>query len=193
MTDKSRIIVIIVVAMAIILAATAFAYNRYKKNLAYTAQQASGGPHIVEPRTKAEQNLYVFDNVLDSAGLLGKSVAESGIDEKYFQKEIFFELKFGGKLFSKEAGNCSIVYNQRDDEGEYFADTVYIYSYEVGFDEAAQELTKLYGEPTGTGEEPYVEANGGALSWADFENDGLKIKLNQGSENDYISITVKLK
>lgn len=190
MTDKSRIIVIIVIAMAIILAVTAFAYNKYKKNI---AQQASGGPHIVEPRTKAEQNLYVFDNVLDSAGLLGKSVAESGIDEKYFQKEIFFELKFGGKLFSKEAGNCSIVYNQRDDEGEYFADTVYIYSYEVGFDEAAQELTKLYGEPTGTGEEPYVETNGGALSWADFENDGLKIKLTQGSENDYISITVKLK
>lgn len=196
MTDKSRIIVIIVVAMAIILAATAFAYDRYKKNLAYTAQQASGGPHIVENtqnQTDGETTMYSFENVLDSAKLLGKSVSESGIEEEYFKNGLLFELKFDGRLFGKDAANCSIVYHQNDDNGEYFADTVYIYSYELGFDEAAEKLTEAYGEPTGTGEEPFARAKGGAVTWADFENDNYKIQLSSASEKDYIELTVKLK
>lgn len=195
MADKSRIIVIIVVAMAVILAATAFAYDRYKKKLAYTAQQASGGPHIVEntqTQTDGETAMYSFENVLDSAKLLGKSVSESGIEEKYLKNGLLFELKFDGKLFEKAAANCSVVYHQNDG-GEYFADTIYIYSYELGFDEAAEELTKLYGEPTAEGEEPFARAKGGAVSWADFENGDYKIQLSSASEKDYIELTIKLK
>ena len=195
MTDKSRIIVIVVVAMAIILAATAFAYNRYKKNLENTAKQASGGPHTVEntqTQTDGETTMYSFENVLDSAKLLGKSVSESGIEDKYFKNGLLFELKFDGKLFEKAAANCSVVYHQNDG-GEYFADTVYIYSYELGFDDAAEKLTEAYGEPTAAGEEPFARANGGAVTWADFENENYKNKLSSASEKDYIELTIKLK
>ena len=57
MTDKSRLVVIIVIALAIILAVTAFAYSKHAKRQKEIADNASGGPHIVtvtQDRTDGE-------------------------------------------------------------------------------------------------------------------------------------------
>ena len=45
-----------------------------------------------------------------------------------------------------------------------------------------KELQKLFGDPVAEGEEPYVEANGGAVMWADFIDGEYDIRLSNGSE-----------
>lgn len=184
MTDKSKMVIIIVVSLALILAATGFAYSRYRKNI---AEKASGGPHTVANK-EAQAERYRFDDILDVRQLFGKTAGESGIDSKYFTNGGRLELEFEGKLFGEEAHGYLQYFDNDTDSltNPETASSAYIYCYGMSFDEALQKLSGIFGEPTASGEEPYAEANGGAVQWAEFVSESTEVKLSSAENYDYI-------
>lgn len=186
MTNKSRIVIIIVAALALILAATGFAYSRYRKNI---AEKASGGPHTVANK-EAQAERYRFDDILDVRQLFGKTAEESGIDSKYFSDGS--RLEFEGKLFGKEAHGYLEYYDNDTDSltNPKTATSADIYCYGMSFDEALQKLSEIFGEPTASGEEPYAEANGGAVQWAEFVSESTEVKLSSAENYDYILLNL---
>lgn len=182
MTNKSKMVIIIVVSLALILVDTGFAYSRYRKNI---EEKASGGPHTVANK-EAQTERYRFDDILDVRRLFGKTAEESGIDSKYFTNGS--RLEFEGKLFGKDAHGYLIYhepysYTFTNEKPAVSAD---IYCYGISFDEALQKLSGIFGEPTSSGEEPYAEANGGAVQWAEFVSESTEVKLSSAENYDYI-------
>ena len=193
MTDKSRLVVIVIVAMAVILAATAYGYKRHRDSI--TAQNASGGPHTVTNTTNAqneEAKVYTFENVLDCAEFLGRDMNSLGVDEKYFSESVYEKLDFTGNFFGVKADG-TMFFSDEGENGEKVPTTAYISLRSLDYDTAVENLKTIYGEPTNSGEEPFARANGGAVLWTDFESEKYNIKLSSASERDYIELDVKLK
>lgn len=175
-------VIIIVVSLALILAATGFAYSRYRKNI---EEKASGGPHTVANK-ETQTERYRFDDILDVRQLFGKTAEESGIDSKYFTSGS--RLEFEGKLFGKDAHGYLIYHYTLTNAKP--AVSAYIYCYGMSFDEAVQKLSGIFGEPTASGEEPYAEANGGAVQWAEFFSESTEVMLSSAENYDYILLNL---
>lgn len=136
----------------------------------------------------------VIDDILECRHFIGKTAEEAGIPDDVIKKESYGlpQVYADGQIFgSKDYG---IVYFAKDSDGNTGAiDSLWIHVKETGFEKCQEELQKLFGDPVSEGEEPYVEANGGAVMWADFIDGEYDIRLSNGSEREYCEISISLK
>ena len=138
-----------------------------------------------------ENRIYGAGDVLSLYGWLGKSEEELGIDNEYIiAVTLCHEVEFEGTLFGQEA-NGSVIFRPVGADKVQTAETVYIYSHALGYDDCREKLTELYGEPEYENEEPYVESLGGCVITCCFRNGSNKIKLETASERDYIDVILK--
>ncbi len=179
MQAKAKIILIILAAAVALCVITVFAlwHNRDK--------------HIIDgPGMVYHQEEAFMDDVFELKTVIGKTPEETGFDRSQLSEYVSFTiLNFKGKLFESDAYG-SVYFSGEERNGENEASTVYIQCKEMSFSDCRESMIALFGEPEAEGEEPYVEVNGGALSWCDFESEGLKISLTMGSEHDYFDITI---
>ncbi|MBQ6380989.1 MAG: hypothetical protein IJJ41_05295 [Clostridia bacterium] len=146
--------------------------------------------HPPAHRTAPAEN-YRFGNAFEIADLLGKTPSQSGVNETYFTEKAGWQvLPFDTVLFGKSAYGW--VYFAGETVGdEQAADTVFVNSKELSFEQCRAALTEAYGAPASEWETPYVEVNGGAQSGCRFQSGELRIELTQGSERDYIEVTIR--
>jgi len=69
-------------------------------------------------------------------------------------------------------------------------DSINFYVDNSSYDALREILVGAYGEPTDEGEEPYVESNGGSVSYCWFEYPAGSLQLVSASEYDFVEIKV---
>ena len=129
-------------------------------------------------------------DLLDCRLMVGKSAEENGIPENVIDKSLPHLAKTyaDGEIFGKE--DYGIVYFSGENASA--VTSVWIHIKQTDFDECRELLSALYGEPYSVGEHPYVISNGGAVSWADFRDGGIRIRLSSASEREYSEIEFSL-
>ncbi len=136
----------------------------------------------------------LIDDILDCKEMLGKTPEEAGIPATVIDTKSFpFPKTYAdGNIFGiKDYG---VIYFSKDDAGEPDkVDSVWIHVKGAGFEHYRDELEKLYGQPVDEGETPYVEADGGAVMWAKFQDGDIVIRLSNASERDYTEIEITQK
>ncbi len=133
----------------------------------------------------------LIDNILDCKNMLGMTAKEAGIPETVIDTKSFpFPKTYAdGKIFGMK--DYGVIYFSKDDSGEPDkVDSIWIHVKEMGFEQCMEELERLYGQPLDEGETPYVEADGGAVIWAKFQNGDVILKLSDASERDYSEIEI---
>lgn len=149
-------------------------------------------------REKEESNnpdlrpVCILNDVAATFGFIGKSVKETGIEEKYIQLENgMLKVTFDGRLFGEAAHGTIYFESEGTDDIVKYANAVYIYSSEYSYEEYKKRLAALFGEPESESEEPYAEVNGGAVTRCKFNIEGAYIELSKASEREESNITVK--
>ncbi|MBR0413672.1 MAG: hypothetical protein IJI67_01210 [Clostridia bacterium] len=134
---------------------------------------------------------YRFGDAFEIADFLGKTPSQTGVNEKYFTVKGGWQvLPFDTVLFGKTAYGW--VYFAGEAVGdEQVADTVFVNSKELSFEQCREALIAEYGAPASEWETPYVEVNGGAQSGCRFQSGNLCIELTQGSEREYIELQMR--
>ena len=134
------------------------------------------------------------DDILDCKDMLGMSAKEAGIPGTVIDTKSFPVPKtyVDGKIFDTK--DYGVIYFSKNDSGEPDkVDSIWIHIKGMGFDQCFEELKKLYGQPPDEGETPYVEADGGAVMWAEFQDGDTVIRLSNASERDYSEIEIRQK
>jgi len=171
--------VIFFIVMLILCGAILYVFNKHIKGNLNNAQ------------TENEGVVYKTDNALEFAKWLGKNPEELKLGAGYIKDDgVFLKVNFDGRLFDKEAhGNVFF----EEDGGEIIkkANTVYIHSAELTYEECRDRLAELYGKPQSESEEPYAEVKGGAVMRCYFKGEKYGIELTKTSEREYIDITIK--
>lgn len=136
----------------------------------------------------------VIDDILECRHFIGKTAEEAGIQESLIRKESYglHQTYADGQIFGLK--DYGIIYFSKDYEGNTgLIDSLWIHVKGIGFEKCCEALQKLFGDPVSEGEEPYVEANGGAVMWADFRDGDLEIRLSNASEREYCEISISQK
>lgn len=132
-----------------------------------------------------EKQACVFEDLAQVFDLMGKSAKEAGIDEKYLD-DTGFSIK--GKLFGAEAEG-SITFDLRDHSDKILHHAlIFIDEVNLSFQDCLKHLEEEYGEAFDQGEEPYVEANGGAVEWYRFYTGKGEIHISKGEKHDFYTI-----
>lgn len=116
------------------------------------------------------------------------------------ETEILSYLEWPGQVFSQmdlTNGSLSLrggwgegtVWFQLDEAGNSLVESISLYISDPDFLSLQALLADRYGEPTEEGEEPYAEANGGAVTYCWFEHPAGSLRLSMGSEQDFSVIT----
>ena len=181
---NTRLAVIIFFIMLILCAAILIVFKQYMNN------NIAGSAGMINP--EADGNAYYVQNVLDLSAWLGKTAAETGIDEKYIKGDYdSLNVAFNGMLFDKNAyGTFYFSYDHTDPDALSTVNDIYIHTKEMDYEEAKAKLTEVYGSCYDEFEEPYVEVNGGAVTRCYFNGEGFTIKLASASERDYIDVII---
>ncbi len=129
----------------------------------------------------------LMDNLMDCLYMIGKTPEEAKIPKSIISNDHFRKTYADGQIFgSTEYG---IIYFDRGSEGNVGKIShVWIHVKNLSYDRCHEELVSLYGEPTDEGENPYVEADGGAVNWANYDTNGTRIRLSCASERDYVEM-----
>ncbi|MBR2742148.1 MAG: hypothetical protein IKD89_01000 [Clostridia bacterium] len=183
----------IILLTALILAAalcgcTDGAKNEPKNDTADAAsiESAEGGLPVNETNDGVN-----IDDLLDCAGFLGLTPQEAGIPNAVIDDSsgVIIKTYADGGIFGVK--DYAVIYFARGADGEELrVESVWIHVKGVGFDKCRGELAAKYGEPLFEGEEPYVEANGGAVMWAEFRDGDTVIRLSNASEREYDEIEI---
>lgn len=75
-------------------------------------------------------------------------------------------------------------------DGALAVERLDLYVYDMDFLSARDLLIEKYGEPTEESEEPYAEANGGAVTHCWFASEAVAVHLSSASEYEYLQIAV---
>lgn len=126
----------------------------------------------------------IVDDILDCIDMLGKTAAEIGIpievintESKYFTKTYIDGNIFGTKDYG--VLYFGVVSNGKDD---YLAESMWIHIKNVGYNECKSQLSKKFGNPISEGDNPYVEIDGGAVTWAYYQHPDVRIRLSSASK-----------
>ena len=131
----------------------------------------------------------IIDDLIGCGSLLGLTADEAGIPRAVIDDSSGTIIKTyaDGNIFGVK--DYAVIYFERGtDNDDHIISSIWIHIKGVGFDKCKEELSALYGEPYSQGEEPYVEANGGAVMWADFRDGDTLIRLSNASEREYDEI-----
>ena len=135
-----------------------------------------------------EKEKYQVDDLLETFNWIGKTALELNIDEKYMDS---LSIDIVGKIFNAPAEG-SAWFDPRNSAQKIFDDiTIYVYCDDLSFPDCLENLEGLYGEAVLSGEEPYVEANGGAVEWYDFNTGKGTVHISAGMNNNFYTIRYK--
>ena len=142
-----------------------------------------------EETGKMQYHVMKMDDVLNAMDYVGKAYEETDIGEQFYSGSdtVYFE----GKLFGADASGYVIA------RKDYNTDKRIIHSLTInvdalGFTDISRKLSLIWGPPYISGEEPYAQANGGAVRWDRFYTGSGILVLSNGSNNDYCSISYTL-
>ncbi len=136
----------------------------------------------------------LIDDILDCKDMLGMTAKEAGIPETVIDTKTFPVPKTyaAGKILGMK--DYGVIYFSKNDSGEPDKiNHIWIHIKEKGFEQCRGELEKLYGQPFDEGETPYVEADGGAVVWAKYQDGDIILRLSNASERDYSEIEIRRK
>lgn len=135
----------------------------------------------------------VVDDLLDCIDMLGKTATEIGIpievintESKYFTKTYIDGNIFGTKDYG--VLYFDVVSNGKDD---YLAESMWIHIKNAGYNECKRQLSERFGNPISEGDNPYVEIDGGAVTWAYYQHPNVRIRLSSASKRDYVEIQIE--
>ena len=135
----------------------------------------------------------IVDDILDCIDMLGKTAAEIGIpigvintESKYFTKTYIDGNIFGTKDYG--VLYFDVVSNGKDD---YLAESMWIHIKNISYNECKRQLSERFGNPISEGDNPYVEIDGGAVTWAYYQHPDVKIRLSSASKRDYVEIHIE--
>ena len=189
--ERTKLIFILFVGLFLAIGIIFLILYRFKNRIVEKTETLSEEQELPAKVTVPMVESYRFADAFDTIDLLGKSAAKTGVNEKYFTERIGYQvLEFDTTLFGKEAYG-SVYFSGEDNGSGKTVDTVYLYSSAWNFAACKEQMIKQIGGPVSEWEIPYVEVNGGAQSGAEFTNDGVQIKLLQGSERKYIEIEIR--
>ncbi len=133
----------------------------------------------------------LVEDLMDCADMIGKTVDEAGIPDNVIVKVVGSTEKTyaDGMIFGSK--DYAIIWiDSNYGNGPETVSNIWIHCKEVPYDNCLKGLSGLYGEPVFAGENPYVEADGGAVEFTEYETDRLKIRLSAASERDYAEIEI---
>ena len=135
----------------------------------------------------------VVDDLLECIDMLGKTATEIGIPREVInnEKEYYIRTYVDGKIFGTEDYGILHFDYVDDDKNNYLAKGIWIHVKKVGYDECKMRLSEKFGNPTDEGENPYVEIDGGAVTWADYRLPDIKLTLSSASQRDYVEINIE--
>ena len=170
--------------------AVAFLALYYYKGRA-SREKVSAAPEKSEKSDgNEEKERFFYADAFDAAALLGKTAAQSGVNEKYFTERV------GNQVLAFDTALCGqpargIVYF--GDGGAEPASVVYLSGQALDFEQYKAALSERFGQPEYEGEEPFARANGGAVRYAVYKTDTLKLRLSAASERDYTELRLQAK
>lgn len=135
----------------------------------------------------------VVDNLLDCIEMLGKTAAEIGVPIEAINTESKYYIRtyVDGNIFDTQ--DYGILHFEELNSGreEYLAKSLWIHVKHLNYDECKIRLTKQYGNSIKEGENPFVEADGGAVRWAVYLFRDVRIRLSAASQRNYTEINVE--
>lgn len=136
--------------------------------------------------TSEENNAgFIVGELLDTYEFLGKSTSEIGIPTELLQKRYSeYTAYLDGTILGTT--DYAIIHTNEEASAESsVAESIWIHVGKVSYDDCRLALIERFGEPLDEGEEPYVEINGGAVTWCSFETENITIRLQKGSAKEY--------
>jgi hypothetical protein len=152
-----------------------------------TTNKKSGTQLMIINET--QDGIFV-DDLLDSIEMLGKIASEIGIPREVIDTESKFYIHtyLDGNIFgTKDYG----ILHFDETADDYLAKSIWIHVGNLGYDECKTRLSKKYGNPTEEGEEPFVEIDGGAVTWATYRFQNIELRLSAASERDFTELNIE--
>lgn len=139
--------------------------------------------------SEASNTGFIVGELLDTYELLGKSASEIGIPAELIEKRrAYLDGTFLGTT------DYAIIHmDEKMPVESSIAESIWIHVGKVSYDDCRLALIERFGKPLNEGEEPYVEVNGGAVTWCSFETENISIELREGSARGYREIDYVLK
>ena len=155
-----------------------------------TADKKNGTKMI---RINHDGDGIIVDDLLECIEMLGQTSTEIGIPREVINTEIkaYIRTYVDGNIFgTKDYGilHFNEIGNDKDD---YLAESIWIHVKHVGYDECKKRLSEKFGNPTGEGENPFVEVDGGAVKWTIYRFQDIEIRLSSASQRNYIEINIE--
>lgn len=130
-----------------------------------------------------QENTMHVEDVIEIFNWMGKQKDALPINKAYLDADV---LEFEGKLFQHPVkGTITFM----DD----YVVQIFLTDAIENYQDTTNQLITIYGKPYATGEEPYVEANGGVVFWQYFYTGKGIIALSYGEEHSFYSLRYKRK
>jgi len=149
-------------------------------NSAATEADAGNGDDKV-----TEDQIIKVDDILSTTDWIGKTKKELNLDVD--EKETHVRIE-GDFLGSPADGNIS--FHDKNSEGDSVAKWVSFTIKKKSIVDFFEKLMDLYGGPVNEGMEPYAKDNGGAVEWFEFDAGKAIVRIQQGSEQNYVTVTI---
>ncbi len=152
-----------------------------------TKAPADGDISGMLPVNETGDGVKVAD-LMEARAFIGLTAREAGIPESVIAaSEGMGKTYVDGRVFGEE--DYAVIYFGADaDGGPETVESVWLHVKNTPFEKCREELSALFGEPYDEGEEPYAEANGGAVMWARFSDGDTEVLLSGASERTYTEI-----
>ncbi|MGB4610099.1 MAG: hypothetical protein ACOX3H_04860 [Saccharofermentanales bacterium] len=135
----------------------------------------------------------IVDDLLECVEMLGKTAADIGIPSKVINDESKYYIKtyIDGNIFGTEDYGILHFDDMGSTKDDYLAKSIWIHVKNVGYEECKRQLSIKFGNPIEEGENPFVEVDGGAVTWALYKFQDIEIRLSSASQRDYIEIDIE--
>ena len=143
--------------------------------------QTADAPEVEQ--TERPLHPYAVETVSDTFRWIGKTAEEIGVNRKHF--DYADNIVFTGDLYGHTVGGTA--YFAVDPEDPEHAERISEIVVTDGIENlqvTENALSVRCGEPYASGEEPYVEANGGVTLWEDYWTGEGIVSLSHSEKND---------
>lgn len=134
----------------------------------------------------------IVDDLLECVEMLGKTAAEIGIPSEVINDESKYYIKtyIDGNIFGTEDYGILHFDDMGSTKDDYLAKSIWIHVKNVGYGECKRQLSIKFGNPIEEGENPFVEVDGGAVTWTLYKFQDIEIRLSSASQREYIEIDI---
>ena len=133
-----------------------------------------------------EKDKFQVDDLLETFDWPGSTPEQLDIDEKYTDS---LSIGIKGSLFNAPAEGTAF-FDPTDIMRRIIHEIIlYVYTDDLSFADCLKHLKDNYGKAYLSGEEPYVEVNGGAVDWHRFYTGKGVIRIFKGQKNNFYTLS----